>query len=332
MDIHFSIIIPVYNRPQELDELLQSIANQNYANTFQVVVVEDGSTISSEKIIYKYKDVLSIVYIVKKNSGPGHSRNVGMEKASGNFFIILDSDVLLPKNYLSSVENEISEFELDAFGGVDDAHESFTPIQKAINYAMTSFLTTGGLRNKDSVKNDFQLRSFNMGISKKVFNKTKGFSKQRYGEDIDLSFRIKDLGFNSKLIPNAKVYHKRRIDFNRFFKQIFNFGRARPILNKLHPKSAKITYWFPTLFSFGFLFSLWLLFFGYWQFLALYFVYFLMVFVDSFYKNKNFQVAWLSVQATIIQFIAYGVGFLRSWVRLNLQHKSIRETFPEMFR
>lgn len=291
--------------------------------------MEDGSTKTTENIVALFKEKLQITYIKKKNTGPGDSRNFGMKHAKGNFYIILDSDVILPKNYLSLIHSTIVNDKIDAFGGVDDALPSFTNVQKAINYTMTSLLTTGGLRNKE--KNNHQLRSFNMGISKEVFIQTKGFSKYRYGEDIDLSKRIVALGFLSKVYSTIKVFHKRRTSFEQFFKQTFNFGMARPILNKLHQNSAKLTYWFPTFFFIGLLFSLLFLLLGNPIFISSFLLYFLLIFIDSFLKNKNIKVALLSVYASIVQFIGYGVGFLRSWVRLHIQHKSIKETFPQMF-
>ena len=327
--IHFSIIIPVYNRPNEIKELLESLLYQDYKYNYEIIIVEDGSTKTAENIVTFFKEKIQITYLKKKNTGPGDSRNYGMQQAKGNYFIILDSDVILPQNYLSQIHNIIVKDRIDTFGGVDDALPSFTNIQKAINYAMTSFLTTGGLRNKE--KNNHQLRSFNMGISKEVFIQTKGFSKYRYGEDIDLSKRILALGFLSKVYPTVKVFHKRRTSFEQFFKQTFNFGMARPILNKLHQNSAKLTYWFPTFFFIGLLFSLIFLLLGNPIFISFFLFYFLLIFVDSFLKNKNIKVAFLSVYASIVQFIGYGVGFLRSWVRLHLQHKSIKETFPQMF-
>lgn len=329
--MQFSFIIPVYNRPQEIKELLNSFLLQDFNGDFEIIIVEDGSSKTAESVINEFKEKLHIVYLKKNNSGPGDSRNYGMRKAKGNFFVVLDSDVLLPKEYIKTLYKEISKSQIDAFGGVDIAHTSFTDIQKAINYAMTSFLTTGGLRNKEDKKNSFQLRSFNMGISKVVFLKTKGFSKQRYGEDIDLSNRIKQFGFKSKLLPDLQVYHKRRANFEQFFKQTFNFGRARPILSKMHKNTSKITYWFPTLFVFGFLFSWFSLLLGKPIFMLFYLVFFLILFIDAYLKNTNLKVALLSVYATLVQFTGYGIGFFRSWVRLHVQHKSIKETFPEMF-
>jgi len=329
--MQFSFIIPVYNRPQEIKELLNSFLLQDFNSDFEIIIVEDGSSKTAESVINEFKEKLHIVYLKKNNSGPGDSRNYGMRKAKGDFFVVLDSDVILPKEYIKTLYKEISKLQIDAFGGVDIAHASFTDIQKAINYAMTSFLTTGGLRNKEDKKNSFQLRSFNMGISKAVFLKTNGFSKQRYGEDIDLSNRIKQFGFKSKLLPDLQVYHKRRANFEQFFKQTFNFGRARPILSKMHKNTSKITYWFPTLFVFGFLFSLVSLLLGKPIFMLFYLVFFLVLFIDAFLKNTSLKVALLSVYATLVQFTGYGIGFFRSWVRLHVQHKSIKETFPEMF-
>ena len=248
MDLKFSIIIPVYNRPTELDELLDSISRQEYRDDFEIIVVEDGSDISSEKIVKNYQDQLKINYFFKENSGPGLSRNFGMEKSTGNYFIILDSDCILPEQYLTEVSNALNSHFTDAFGGADTAHESFNSSQQAISYAMTSVLTTGGIRGNKNMKNKFQPRSFNMGISKKAFIETKGFGDLNYGEDIDFTFRLWKKGFKSQFIENAYVFHKRRVSWQSFFNQTYNFGAARPILNILHPGTSKITYWFPTIF------------------------------------------------------------------------------------
>ncbi|MEN8186761.1 MAG: glycosyltransferase family 2 protein, partial [Bacteroidota bacterium] len=190
MNLNFSIIIPVFNRSQEIDELLGTLTKQSYTNKFEVIIIDDGSNDKSDLIVDNYKDSLDVKYFYKENSGPGQSRNYGMERATGNFFIILDSDVLLPENYLKEVYNVLKNHYTDAFGGPDAAHESFTKIQKAVNYAMTSFLTTGGLRGSESKNKKFQLRSFNLGLSKKAFQITGGFAKQNFGEDIDLTFRL----------------------------------------------------------------------------------------------------------------------------------------------
>ena len=329
--MRFSIIIPVYNRPEELGELLQSIYVQDKQRKTEIIVVEDGSEKRSSSVVAKFDDILNIKYCFKKNSGPGDSRNYGMQRASGDYFILLDSDCILPENYLSTVNSALEKEYVDAYGGPDAAHSSFTNWQKAINYSMTSFLTTGGLRSEESSTKKFQLRSFNMGVSKKAFVLTGGFSKQRIGEDIDLNFKLLEKGCKTRLIKEAFVYHKRRTSMQDFFKQTKNFGAARPILNKMHPGSAKLSYWLPSFFVLGLLSSLII-----WYFVSplgflIYGLYFLAVSIDSFVKNKNIAIALSSVLAALIQFLGYGSGFLRSVYRLYFQRKGIREAFPGMF-
>jgi glycosyltransferase involved in cell wall biosynthesis len=312
MQLHFSIIIPVYNRPQEIEELLESLVKQDFKDDFEVLVIEDGSQDSSEKIVDKYKSSLDLQYFYKDNSGAGASRNFGMQRATGNYFIILDSDVIVPPQYLLEVQKALQEKYTDAFGGPDAAHQSFTSLQKAINYSMTSVLTTGGIRGKKKGVGKFQPRSFNLGLSQIAFSKTQGFSKMKTGEDIDLTFRLWENGFETQLIDKAFVYHKRRSTIKQFFKQTFSFGTARPILNKKYPETAKITYWFPSLFIIGLDVSIILIFFGYWKFIAFYGFYFLLIFIDSLIQNKSLKVALLSIVTTATQFYGYGFGFLES--------------------
>jgi glycosyltransferase involved in cell wall biosynthesis len=316
MELQFSIIIPVYNRPNEIDELLHSLVLQSFQKEFEIVIIEDGSNQKSDLIIEKYQEKLSIKYFFKENSGASASRNFGMQNATGNYFIILDSDVLVPAHYLEELEKGLLENYTDAFGGADAAHSSFTFLQKAINYSMTSFLTTGGIRGKKNSVGKFQPRSFNMGLSKISFEKTRGFSDMLYGEDIDLTFRLWENGFETQFIEEAFVYHKRRSTISQFFKQTFNFGTARPILNKKHPKSAKLTYWFPSLFIIGFDIALILLIFGKWIYIIPFLGYFVILFFDSLLQNKNFKVAFLSIITTYTQFLGYGLGFLKSSFKL----------------
>ncbi|CAM1349151.1 glycosyltransferase [Tenacibaculum crassostreae] len=312
MNLKFSIIVPVYNRPQEIDELLESLTRQDFQDDFEVLIIEDGSENSSEEVVKKYTSQLNLHYFYKENSGAGASRNYGMQRASGSYFIILDSDVIVPPQYLSEVKKALEEKYTDSFGGPDAAHPNFTSLQKAINYSMTSVLTTGGIRGKKKSVEKFQPRSFNLGLSKAAFEKTKGFSKMKAGEDIDLTFRLWENGFETQLITNAFVYHKRRSTVKQFFKQTFAFGTARPILNKKYPETAKLTYWFPSLFIIGIDISIISVFFGYWQLLAFYAVYFFCIFLDSLVQNKNVKVALLSIITTITQFYGYGLGFLES--------------------
>lgn len=312
MELVFSIIIPVYNRPNEIEELLESFSKLNFNEFYEIIIVEDGSGNSSEKIVEKYSSILNLKYFFKNNSGAGMSRNFGMKQASGNYFIILDSDVLLPTHYLSAVKKALSKKFTDAFGGPDKAHDNFTPFQKAINYTMTSFLTTGGIRGKKRSVGKFQPRSFNMGISKEAYLKTKGFNSFKVGEDIDLSFRLWNEGYETQLISEAYVYHKRRTSIITFFKQTFAFGIARPELNRRFPKTKKITYWFPSIFILGLTFFLILSVFGYWMLLLVYLVYFTILLLDAFVQSKSFKVAFLSIFTTLTQFYGYGLGFLKS--------------------
>jgi glycosyltransferase involved in cell wall biosynthesis len=312
LKFQFSIIIPVYNRPKEIDALLESLTKQLFSDDFEVLIIEDGSEIAAENTVKKYQSQLNVNYFFKENSGAGASRNFGMQKALGNYFIILDSDVIVPPQYLSEVKKTLENNFTDAFGGPDAAHDRFTSLQKAINYSMTAVLTTGGIRGKKKSVGKFQPRSFNLGLSKKAFEKTKGFSTMKNGEDIDLTFRLWENNFETQLIEKAFVYHKRRSTIQQFFKQTFGFGTARPILNKKYPETAKIIYWFPSLFIIGLDISIILAIFGFNQLLYFYGFYFLLIFLDSLFQNKNIVVAFLSIITSLTQFFGYGTGFLES--------------------
>lgn len=331
MKLEFSFIIPVYNRPNEIEELLQSFSKLKGDIPFEVVIVEDGSTLTSKEVISKYQSILDISYFFKPNSGPGDSRNYGMTKAKGNYFIILDSDCLLPSNYLIEVKNSLDNDYVDCFGGPDAAHKSFTPLQKAIDFSMTSVITTGGIRGNKKSIDKFQPRSFNMGLSKKGFLDTNGFGNIHPGEDPDLSIRLWNLGYKTKLIPEAFVYHKRRISWSKFYKQVYKFGSVRPILNKWHPETRKITYWFPTLFILGLVCSLLLASYSVIYPLYIYFGYFICCFLLSFIESKNLKVALFSVLAIFIQFFGYGYGFLSATLKLTFSNKKAEELLPHMF-
>src|SRR5690554_4981799 len=244
----YSFVVPVFNRPQEIRELLESMLLLDFKEGFEVVIIEDGSTDTAAGVVREYSETLNIFYYSKENSGPGDSRNYGMARAKSDYFIILDSDCLLPPDYLSNVDTFLSQRFYHCFGGPDAAHPSFTPLQKAINYVMTSLLTTGGLRGNKRGIQKFEPRSFNMGISKEAFVATGGFGKIHPGEDPDLSQRILKAGYDTVFVPNAYVYHKRRISWNKFYLQVRKFGLVRPILNRWHPSSSKISFWFPSLF------------------------------------------------------------------------------------
>ena len=317
----YSLIIPVYNRPQELDELLACIQLQEFRD-FEVVVIEDGSTEDAAQIIEKYKASFDLAYYVKENGGQGFARNYAFERAKGNFFIILDSDALLEPTYLNEVDKAIKADNLDLFGGTDKDHPSFSPIQKAISYSMTSFLTTGGIRGKEkNIGGQFHPRSFNMGISRKVYEATGGFKITRMGEDIEFSIRCISLGFKSGLIPKAFIYHKRRTDFRQFYNQLHFFGRARINISRFFPKELKPVHFFPFLFfCYYVLTGLALLFFpslGVLLFCGI-IIYSLLVFFSAIINTKDYRIALLAIFAANIQLFAYGKGFaeegLRKWL------------------
>ena len=329
--MYFSLIIPVYNRPDEVKELLESLVTSTYNEQFEVVIIEDGSTMTCENEVAAYASKLNISYYFKPNSGPGDSRNFGMKKAKGDYFIIFDSDCIIPPQYLSEVSSELNQNYVDCFGGSDKALDSFSDIQKAINFAMTSFLTTGGIRGGSEKINKFQPRSFNMGLSKKAFEASSGFGNIHPGEDPDLSMRLWKLGFETRLFPTSYVYHKRRIDWEKFSKQVTKFGKARPILNSWFPEYNKITYFFPSVFIIGFYFSIMLLVFWIDILIKLYLAYFLLIVIVASIQSKSIKIGLLSLVAIWKQFFGYGNGFIESYFKIIVLKRKPQEAFPELF-
>ena len=324
--IFFSIIIPVYNRPEEVNELLESLTLQTY-HPFEVIIVEDGSKkeLSCETVALQFSKKLSIHYFYKENSGQGFTRNFAFEKAKGNYFIIFDSDIIVPPKYLQIVNEAIIAEGLDAFGGPDASSPDFNDIQKAISYSMTSVFTTGGIRGRKKHVGQFHPRSFNMGLSRKVYEKVGGFTITRMAEDLEFSIRIIRAGFKVRLIENAFVYHKRRSDFKQFFRQLHFFGRARINLSRFYPDELKLVHFFPMLFTLGlfiipllYLISLPLFFTG----LSLITIFCFLIFIDSFVKNKfSIKVAFLSIIAAFTQLTAYGFGFIGEGVKKIFERK-----------
>ena len=367
----YSIIVPVYNRPDEVDELLESLSNQTLKD-FEVIVVEDGSVKPCKDVCDKYADILALHYYAKENSGPGQSRNYGAERANGEWLIILDSDVVLPEGYLEAVDKQVESGQwivdsydyqtsadhydhktsaenndvqgnhncslstinsqlsniLAAFGGPDAAHPSFTPVQKAISYSMTSFFTTGGIRGGKAKLDKFYPRSFNMGIRRDVYLQLGGFSKMRFGEDIDFSYRIVEAGYKTRLFPEAWVWHKRRTDFRKFFRQVYNSGIARINLTKRHPGTLKLVHLLPTVFTLGVIGLILVSAVGralmhyvdrdqfYWMCFAPWIpilLYSLIICVDSTIRNRSLWVGLLSIPAAFVQLMGYGLGFIESW-------------------
>lgn len=335
MELRFSFVVPVYNRPEETRELLESLSRQTFSDPFEVVIVEDGSRNTSEAVVRGFMDRMQIAYFQKANTGPGDSRNYGMKRASGTYFILVDSDCILPPEYLQRVFEALSARYLHCYGGPDDAHPSFNALQQAISFTMTSVLTTGGIRGNKAVRRNFQPRSFNMGISREAFQASGGFGNIHPGEDPDLSLRLAKLGYSLGYIPGARVYHKRRIDFPSFFRQVHKFGLTRPILNLWHPGSARLTYWFPTFFLAGALFAVLLRLFWSdplaWIPIGLLGGYLLLVAAGAGIKSRSPMTAMLAPLALCVQFAGYGLGFLKSTILLTFSRKKPQELFPRLF-
>ncbi|HCN53952.1 MAG TPA: glycosyl transferase family 2 [Prevotella sp.] len=345
----YSLIIPVYNRPDEVDELLGSLVTQTLRD-FEVIIVEDGSSVPCEAVCKKYEGKLDLKYFKKQNCGPGQSRNYGAECAQGTYLIILDSDVVLPTGYLQAVDEELAREPVDAFGGPDRAHESFSDTQKAISYSMTSFFTTGGIRGGKKKLDKFYPRSFNMGIRKDVYARLGGFSKMRFGEDIDFSIRIIQAGYRCCLFPEAWVWHKRRTDFRKFFRQVYNSGIARINLYKKYPESLKVVHLLPMVFTVGVI-TLVLLFLcgacvtvfasasqvkdmGHacmgLSLLPL-ILYSLLILIDSSREYKSIKIGLLSIRAAFTQLIGYGLGFISAWWKRCILGKDEFHAFDKTF-
>lgn len=340
----YSIIVPVYNRPNEVDELLQSLCQQTVKD-FEVLIIEDGSIKTCKDVCDKYANILVLHYHAKENSGPGQSRNYGAKRAKGEYVIILDSDVVLPATYIEAIDKSLTT-DIIAFGGPDAAHPSFTPIQKAISYSMTSFFTTGGIRGGKAKLDKFYPRSFNMGIRRDVYLQLGGFTKMRFGEDIDFSYRIVEAGYRPQLFPEAWVWHKRRTDFRKFFRQVYNSGIARINLEKRHPGTMKLVHLLPTVFTVGVIGLILISAVGralmhyidrdqfYWMCFAPWIpiiLYSLLIFFDSSIKNRSLKVGFLSIPAAFVQLMGYGLGFIESWWKRCILKQDEFQAFEKTF-
>ena len=334
----YSVIVPVYNRPNECEELLESLTHQTQRD-FEVIIVEDGSSVPCREVVERYADKLAVHYYDKPNSGPGQTRNYGVERANGEYVIILDSDVVLPEGYFAAIDAELAANPCDAFGGPDRAHESFSTTQKAINYAMTSFFTTGGIRGGKAKLDKFYPRSFNMGVRREVYQALEGFSAMRFGEDIDFSTRIFKSGYRCRLFPEAWVYHKRRTDLKKFFKQVHNRGIARIHLSHRHPGTHKLVHLLPAVFTLGVAFLLVL------ALLSLCFgceigtlvslspllLFALLIGVDATRQSCSLAVGVTAIAAAFVQLTGYGTGYLSAWWRCNVRGEGEFEAFSQTF-
>ena len=308
----FSVIVPVYNREDEVRELLESLSRQTLHN-FEVVITEDGSSRPCGHVVEEYAAKgLDVKYFFKENEGRSIARNHSMERARGDYFVFFDSDCVVPADYFEKLEKMLAEKPLDCFGGPDAADESFTTTQKAINHAMTSVLSTGGIRGGKVSLEKFTPRTFNMGYSRRGWEKVGGF-REMFSEDIDMSTRIRLAGFTIGLYPDLPVYHKRRVDFRKFFRQVYVFGMSRITLKLLYPDSLKAVHCLPALFVVGVAAMVamaiavspwWLLPLG---------VYLLAIFIAALVSTRSVVIAAKAVPASVIQLGGYGCGFLKAW-------------------
>ena len=334
----YSVIVPVYNRPSECEELLESLTHQTQRD-FEVIIVEDGSSVPCRDVVERYADKLAVHYYDKPNSGPGQTRNYGVERANGEYVIILDSDVVLPESYFAAIDAELAANPCDAFGGPDRAHESFSTTQKAINYAMTSFFTTGGIRGGKAKLDKFYPRSFNMGVRREVYQALEGFSAMRFGEDIDFSTRIFKSGYRCRLFPEAWVYHKRRTDLKKFFKQVHNSGIARIHLSHRHPGTHKLVHLLPAVFTLGVAFLLVVALLslcfgceiGTFVSLSPLLLFALLIGVDATRQSRSLAVGITSIAAAFVQLTGYGTGYLSAWWRCNVRGEGEFEAFSQTF-
>ncbi len=309
---YFSVIIPVYNRPAEVDDLLQSLAEQS-CQDFEVYLVEDGSTVRCDNVAARYNDRLDLHYHYKENEGRSIARNYGIERATGDYFIFFDSDCVIPPQYFETLKQELEREYVDCFGGPDAASDDFSDVQKAINFSMTSFLTTGGIRGGKVQLEKFVPRSFNMGYSRKVWEKVGGF-REMFSEDIDMSTRVRQAGFSTRLIRDAYVYHKRRVDLKKFARQTYVFGMSRITLKLLYPDSLKLVHCLPALFVLGCLALILLAIFWHWWAILPLALYVLMLWISALISTRSLKISLIAIVSSFIQLGAYGIGFIKAFV------------------
>lgn len=313
-----SIIVPVYNRLDEVDDLLDSLCRQT-DRRFEIIIVEDGSSQPCKLVCDKYCDRLDLKYFYKDNEGRSIARNYGMQRADGDFFVFVDSDCILPENYIGELIAELAKNPTDCFGGPDAAHESFSDTQKAINYSMTAFLTTGGIRGGKVQLEKFVPRTFNMGFSREVYDKVGGF-REMFSEDIDMSTRIRLAGFSIALFRNVRVFHKRRVDMRKFWRQVHVFGMSRITLQLLYPGSMKAVHWLPALFVIFALAMIVGAIFWKWMLIPLA-IYILALWIGGTIATRSLKIGSLAVVAAMTQLFGYGSGFIRAYVwKILLRH------------
>lgn len=316
---YFSIIVPVYNRLDEVRDLLESLSKQSDKD-FEVVLVEDGSSLPCVGAVKEFEHLVDVKYFFKENEGRSIARNYGLERAKGSYFLFFDSDCVIPEQYISTLKTALEKDFTDCFGGPDAAHSSFSDTQKAINYSMTSFLTTGGIRGGKVQLEKFVPRTFNMGFSRRVWEKVGGF-REMFSEDIDMSTRIRQAGFSISLIRDAFVYHKRRVNMQLFCRQVYVFGMSRITLYLLYPDSLKAVHWLPAVFVMGVVAMGVLALTLSWLFITPLIAYIAAIFFCALISTKNLKIATLAIVTSIIQLGGYGCGFLKAFFNKILLRK-----------
>ena len=337
----YSIIIPSFNRADELSELLKSFEQLDFPkDAYEVIIADDGSTDTTAELVKKFQDKKSftLTYCSQQNKGLGAARNLGMENAAGDFFVFVDSDVTVPPHWLNEIDLGLSREKADAFGGPDTYLDSFPALLKAINYSMTSFITTGGLRGKKGRKlAKFYPRSFNMGLSRKLQEKIGGFGNLRHGQDIEYSSRIIRSGAKVFFAEKAFVFHKRRTNLRRFLRQVFNWGIARINLYQIDPSmfeplhaapaaalilvltvsaAAVFSPLFFWLFKIGLVSGLLVLLFS---------------MADAAIKYKQLKPSFYLPLVIPIQVFAYGAGFIYNFIRRAVFKKDVKTGFKKNY-
>lgn len=315
----FSVIVPVYNRRDEVDDLLRSLAQQTVKD-FEVLIVEDGSTDPCGDIVERYAGQLDVRYFFKDNEGRSIARNHGIERAKGDYFIFFDSDCVIPADYFRHLQDALREHYVPCFGGPDAAGKDFTDLQKAISFSMTAFLTTGGIRGGKMQLEKFVPRSFNMGYSRLVWERVGGF-REMFSEDIDMSTRIRQAGFDIRLIREACVFHKRRTSLKQFARQTYVFGMSRITLKLLYPDSLKLVHTLPAVFVVGCLVLLVLALFWHWWAILPLLLYAVLLWVSALFSTKSLKISLMAIVTSFVQLLGYGSGFIKAYVwKIVLRH------------
>jgi len=333
----FSIIIPSFNRVDEITALLVSMEELRFPRSqFELIIADDGSTDETLHFIKSYSSAsgLNLILVSQSNQGPGAARNLGVAAASGDFFIFIDSDVTVPGHWLEEISKQLQLEGGQAFGGPDTYRDDFPALLKAINHSMNSFLTTGGLRGKKGKSlARYYPRSFNMGLSRALWEKTGGFSKLRHGQDIEFSHRLHQAGAKILFIPKAFVFHKRRTSLKKFFKQVFNWGVARINLYKMNPSMLEPLHALPAVASAGYLLlslmaffhpvlkQIWLVFSAFGLLLLLFSS------AQALRQYRSIAVALYVPLVIPIQIFGYGIGFIYNFIRRVIFRKNLTTGF-----